>query len=278
MSGISILLQLKILILCCVLLISFPSAAENITLAQDPWPPITSENLEGEALATVIVSTALRNANYNPVVKTIPWKRALFEVETVKSDAIVAAYYNDKRAQIYDYSTPYLITPVLFLKRKDADINFQSLKDLEGYRIGYVRGTSSGNEFDNADYLNKVELNNPSTVIRMLYNKRIDIAPFTSIVGTHLINTEFPAWRQELEYFGPPIQTLHYYLMVGKKHPKGLEILTRFNTEVTKMIKAGTIRRIIEQNNLQDAFPEKGARSRTEPELDVPPGPAGDSS
>jgi polar amino acid transport system substrate-binding protein len=270
--------QFKILISCCFLLIAFPSVAEDITLVQDPWPPITSENIESEALATVIVSTALRNANYTPIVKTIPWKRALFEVETIKSDAIVAAYYNDERAQIYDYSAPYLITPVLFLKRRDTDIRFQSLKDLQDYRIGYVRGTSSGNEFDNADYLNKVELNNPSTVIRMLYNKRIDIAPFTSVVGTHLINTEFPEWRQDLEYFGPPIQTLHYYIIVGKKHPRGSEILARFNNEIAKMINAGTIRKIIEENNLQDAFPENGVKSRTEPVLEIPPEPAGDSS
>ena len=169
-SEVQTLTSSKFIFICCFLLVHFSSAAEEITLAQDPWPPITSENTNNEALATVIVTTAFRTAGYNPTVKTIPWKRALLEVKTLKSDAIVAAYYNDERSQVYNYSAPYLITPILFLKRKDSDIHYQSLEDLRGYRIGYVRGTSSGNTFDQADFLNKVELNDPSTVIRMLYN------------------------------------------------------------------------------------------------------------
>ncbi|WP_419902257.1 substrate-binding periplasmic protein [Kiloniella sp.] len=250
------MISLKLIVICSIFLAYFPCAAETIKLVQDPWPPITSEDIANEALATAIVTTAFSHAGYTPIVKTIPWKRALIEVETVKSDAIVAAYYNDDRSQIYNYSAPYLITPILFLKRKDSEISFQSLEDLRDYRIGFVRGTSYGNSFDQAEFLNKVELNDPSTVIKMLYNKRIDVAPFTNVVGMHLINSRFPDWRNELEYFGPPIEKLHYYVIVGKNHNKGYEILSKFNNAIAKMLDSGAIEKIIKDNGLQDAFPD----------------------
>ncbi|RED43401.1 substrate-binding periplasmic protein [Aestuariispira insulae] len=246
-------------------LLPYPAIANDgniIRLVQDPWPPITSEKISGEGLATDIVTKAFRIAGYDPKVETIPWKRALVMVETLKSDAIVAAYHNDDRAQKFDYSLPYLVTPILFLKRRETNISYNSLEDLRNVRIGIIRSASNGNEFDQADFLNKIELSNPSVIIRMLYYGRVDIAPFTNVVGMHLINTRFSQWSDEFEFFGRPLAVLRYYLIIGKAHPKKDTILKDFNMAIMEMKSDGTIQEIIAAHNLMNAFPRENFNLR----------------
>jgi polar amino acid transport system substrate-binding protein len=52
-------------------------AQEELHLANDPWPPYTSNNLPNKGLATNIVQVALSKAGFSSIVSFVPWERAL---------------------------------------------------------------------------------------------------------------------------------------------------------------------------------------------------------
>jgi polar amino acid transport system substrate-binding protein len=83
---------------------------------------------------------------------------------------LLGAYYTDERAKTYMANDPIYTDRVGIVARKGVDIEkFSSLRELEGYTIGYGRGYSINEEFDNAGYLNKIAAKNQVLNLRKFY-------------------------------------------------------------------------------------------------------------
>src|SRR5918996_1220200 len=147
-----------IYVIVTMLLCSFiqsGKAEKILSLAVAEWPPYVSAHLPDYGFASEIVTEAFARVGYTVKMSFMPWKRALHKVAEGVYEATYPAYYSAERAQLYAMSKPFFEAPMGFYKRKDTNISYQTLHDLQAYTIGIVRAYVNTPEFDAATYLKK---------------------------------------------------------------------------------------------------------------------------
>ncbi|MCL9780682.1 transporter substrate-binding domain-containing protein [Vibrio sp. S4M6] len=108
---------------------------------------------------------------------TVPWARTIKVAEYGGVDIIPRHSMNHEReaflnAVVYGYQTRnvyYMMSPQL-----DTEIN--ELSDLDGLKVGAIRGSFYSENFANAQHINKLYFNNTDQIIKMLKSNRIDVA------------------------------------------------------------------------------------------------------
>ena len=104
-------------------------AEEPLNLVADRWPPYADAQMPGRGLAVHFVSTALTRAGYAIHYAEVPWPRALHGVRNGEYDVLVDSWYSAERETFGQYSEPYLVNRLRFLKRKGSPIVFGRLAD-----------------------------------------------------------------------------------------------------------------------------------------------------
>jgi polar amino acid transport system substrate-binding protein len=102
------------------------------------WPPYVDPKLPGHGLAVSIVTEAVRRAGYEPRIESLDWERNLENARSGEHGVIAAAYQSAERKRDFVFTDAYLTNEIRFLKRRGTDIEFNSLEDLDGLRIGVV--------------------------------------------------------------------------------------------------------------------------------------------
>jgi len=134
------------LLLATVGVATAASAGETVIIeGDDDFPPYAYvENGQFKGIYVELISLAAKQLapQYNVVLKPIPWKRGLKNLETGKSLALFAPFRNQERGYIGAYSTPlYRETVALFCT--DAVMNKSPRKFPEDF-AGLTIGTNLG--------------------------------------------------------------------------------------------------------------------------------------
>ncbi|MEJ2640206.1 MAG: transporter substrate-binding domain-containing protein, partial [Desulfosarcinaceae bacterium] len=116
------------------------TASETVRLATLNWLPYIGQDLEAEGYAAEVIRTALERSGYSVTFYYMPWGRAVDMVSKGSYNGLCPAYYTEERAEKFSMSDPFPAGPLLFAKRRDARIDFNSLRDLAPYKIAVVRG------------------------------------------------------------------------------------------------------------------------------------------
>lgn len=168
--------------------------AADYKLSTLEWAPYTGANLPGKGLVSATIADALQIAGYSVEVQFFLWSRA---VRLVDSDptylGFFPAYYSRERAARYLYSDPVGRSQVVFLERSDSPVKWVSYDDLQGRRIGVVRGFVNTEEMD-ARIASKVliseEAPDDRSNILKLVAGRVDLAVVDQQVYQHLVQTD----------------------------------------------------------------------------------------
>ena len=112
---------------------------------------------------------------------TVPWARTIKVAEYGSVDIIPRHSMNNTRevflnGVVYGYqkrNVYYIISPKL-------DVEINDFSDLEGLKVGALRGTFYSENFSNAQHINKLYFNNTEQIIKMLKKGRIDVAVMSS--------------------------------------------------------------------------------------------------
>lgn len=225
-------------------------AGKVITLATTEWPPYVSQNLANNGFASEVVSKAFSRAGYTVALNFMPWKRALWKVETGHYDAAYPAYYSEERARIYALSKPFSEGPLGFYKRKDRDIAYQTLRDLQPYRIGVVRGYVSTSAFDAVDFLEKDTADNDMQNLRKLLKGRVDLIVIDKLTAKYLINAAIPEGRRQLEFLSPPLAANPLHVLFSRQTKDYERIRHDFHRGLQQILEDGTIQQILEKHGL----------------------------
>ncbi|SEL77662.1 polar amino acid transport system substrate-binding protein [Pseudomonas sp. NFPP07] len=233
-----------------LLLLGQSAYAEKLRLVADAWPPFTDATLVNGGLATDIVSTALARAGYASEFEQVPWARALLGVGEGRYDVLVNAWFNEARTQLGQFSSEYLVNRVRFIRRKDAPIEYTSLKQLHQYPIAVVRGYAYSPDFDSDPELQKVLVHNFAMAVRMLAADRVKLTLEDEYVARYYLARESPRVRNAVEFLPNSLSENGLHILVSLKNPAHAQIVAGFDREIEAMKADGSYDRLLRQHGM----------------------------
>lgn len=202
---------IKVILFLSVLLSGFVHSDKWLVAGDVSFPPyVYEENGQVKGIHADIVRVVLGRLGLDYEIKTYPWKRVISMTDSNKITLSLSWVEKRERFQKYLMVGPIQYGRTVFMVKKNSNIQFNELKDLNAYKIGTISGYSYTKEFDEADFLDKhpATVDN-ATLISKLLKSRVDI-----IIGDES-TLEFEAKRLGVS-------------LVVKVLPKPLKVVGRY--------------------------------------------------
>ncbi|MCK5719171.1 MAG: transporter substrate-binding domain-containing protein [Thiomargarita sp.] len=222
-------------------------AGKRFTLLTVDFPPYYGEKLTNQGWVSEIVKTALEAKGYEVEIRFVPWVKAVEDTKAGYYDALLGAYRTPERAEYYYFSAPIAQARTGFFKRRDVDISFKKLTDLKGYKIGVVKGYATSKEFDTADYLTKIEMNDLGAGLIALSKGKIDLMADSQAVGKYhlkLLEARNHGIIKKIEFIKPVLAMNKLYVAISKNAANATQKLIDFNQGLRKIYMNGSFRKI----------------------------------
>lgn len=146
-----------------------------------------------------------------------------------------------------NFSDSLLSTDIVLFKRRGEKIPYQTLQDLQSYRVGVVLDTAP-HEILEAELHEQLDTATSTSLnIRKLIGKRFDLMADDKLNTLYLINTYFPQWRDSIEIISPPLQINHIHILIPKKRKESQHLISLFNKGLQSMKEDGTYNRILDE-------------------------------
>lgn len=240
----------RLVVVLAALLLVQTAAAERLRLVADAWPPFTDATLVNGGLATDIVTTALARAGYPSDFEQVPWARALMGVGDGRYDVLINAWFEESRTLLGQFSGEYLLNRVVFLKRRDDDIDYRNLEQLHDESVAIVRGYAYSPPFDADEQLQKVPVHNFAMAVRMLAAKRVRLTVEDEFVARYYLARESARVRNAVVFLPRPLTENSLHILVSLKNPQHRKIVADFDREIAAMKADGTYARLLRQHGM----------------------------
>lgn len=226
----------------------------RLPLAMTDFPPFEyQEDGKITGIDAEIIQQVLQRMKFKADIKVFPWTRAQKEVIQGTIAGIFSLTKNPEREEDYYFSAPLSTVRDVFFKRKDRDIEWQTLDDLKTYRIGISHGYQYAPEFMEAMRKGKLKVNalsGDSLELRhlgMLKSGRVDLCICEVSVCGHLIRTNAPEF-DTLDFIDKSIgQERYYYIGFSQKWPGAKTLVERFNRELARFVAEGGRKKIFDK-------------------------------
>lgn len=221
-----------------------PSVAAPIIVMADESPPYMGTNLPNKGFLPALFKEAMARNNIPTQTHIVPWARAIQTVKSGKSQVILGVFFTTERTKFLAFSNPITFVETVLFSLKGNQIHYQTLEDLKQYKIGVVRGSSYGEAFDNAEFVNKHEVVNETQNIDMLIYERLDLFAGSVDVLWHTIGNHAPLYLDKIETLKPPLSSRSLHIGFSKFSSGYTELLTTFNNSLAAMIKDGSLKKL----------------------------------
>ena len=219
-----------------------------------PFPPFTGPNLKDKGVAWEICKAALEAQGYIVNLEFAPWARAMEDSKKGKYDGLLPAYRTEERMRWFLYPMPLLTINTGFIKHKlKKEITYNGdLRTLIGYNIGVGKGYSTEDEFDKADYLNKVFVSTTPQILKMLWLGRLDLAVGGLEYSLYYLNEinkdpKFKGIKSDLVVLHPPLKERQAYMIIPIQTRSHKRKLNDFNLGMRKIMNNGVYSNIIKK-------------------------------
>lgn len=210
--------------------VSVEARAREIVMCTVPWAPFYGPELQQGGFITALSKAAFAAGGHKAEIQFMPWARAMLEVRQGDRHALMGAYYTEERAETYVATDRLYTTRVGLVALESLGVTeYDSLRDLQEYTIGYGRGWATTEEFDTAEYLDKEAADNNVLNVRKLYAGRID-----------LIAMNFDRFRRIAEeegfdpdkavFLDPALKESGLYVMVSRALEDPQAVVEDFNS------------------------------------------------
>jgi polar amino acid transport system substrate-binding protein len=202
--------------------------ADLVLVAADSAPTAYMVNGRPSGILVDVVTEAFRRSGHSFEIQLMPWARCLAEIRSGRVDGIFSVFQLPDRNEYLTYTSIPVMTQVLaFFVPADSDLNFGGdIAQLQGFRIGTIRGTSYGAKVDSAlngsVWSTVVETNNIDSLVGMLALKRIDL-----VVGYRRVVLEAArkkGYLSKIRELSPSIDVIPSYLAFTKQRDYSEEI------------------------------------------------------
>lgn len=144
--------------------------------------------------AVELMEALLKEAGCQAEYHSMPWKRALLQLEAGKIDAMMNTGYNKTRAEHFYFISPHTNETRVLLVKKDSNFRIETLEDLKklpgpiGYETGNIFDAEFMQKYENDEVFRKKFITSPlnnltdlvlldrlSATLRLIENARYDL-------------------------------------------------------------------------------------------------------
>lgn len=233
-----------------------PAQAELKTLriGTGDWVPYVEQGRsDGGALARLI-RAVFAESGYAVEFVFYPWDRNVLMLQRGALHAIMPYTCSPSRLGYGVCSDPLVRGEVVFFQRRDMPFDWQSIDDLQTYRIGTTLGYSYGLAFDDAvqkGLLRIEQSGKEETSFRLLELKRIDLYPQDRAVGYAMLRRQFPG--NEITHHPRYLHQEPLRLLFRKDDPQSAQLLRQFNASLHRFAERGDLQRLQQALNTGNA-------------------------
>lgn len=234
---------ITILLSCCMLSIS-TFADEKITIGLLEAPPMLEETAPGYGLTARILSECLKDKGYEIDYEFYPYLRL---IKMLKDGEL----YGGLLALSEEDSELFLVKPMYYFQltffyKKSAfpeGVTYSTLKDLQKYRIGVLRGAPQIPDFEAAGIITETVHSEEANFMK-LQADRIDLASTVEIMGLKALRD----LHENLDDYGmtAPLQTMPTIFAAPKDQKNIAQFLNDLHTGYEDALKNGAILKILE--------------------------------
>jgi polar amino acid transport system substrate-binding protein len=227
------------------LMVPNASAAEMITLATLEYAPFAGKNLKFNGFVNHVIAEAFKRRGDAVQFAYLPWKRAVTETENGQVPALSYVYLTKDREKEFYLSDPISDEKIVFFHLKSNPIqDWQTLADLENYKIGATRGYPYTHEFWQAAESKQLKVDvtdSDRQNFKKLFAGRIDLFPSGLSNGYSFLRKEFPLSKLRLATYHPkPLSETTGNLALSKSRKNSARLLQVFNQGLAELKQTGS--------------------------------------
>lgn len=144
-------------------------------LMDDRFPPYSwMEGGRPEGLDTEIVHAVLTRIGVTPDYEAMPWNRVLKRLDLEGYDLAFQFVDTPERRLKYLLVGPFRMGRTVVMVRRGNPVRFESVEDLTGLRVVTVQGFAYTAEFDAADGITRIPVNDVTLGVKMVVAGRAD--------------------------------------------------------------------------------------------------------
>lgn len=223
-------------VLCLILAI----LAGRSAWAEERTIHFTTDAEKRGGFLQAVTMAAFERAGYRVRIDYRPWGRALEDVMTGQTEALLGARYSDERARHMLYSKEIGKSDMVFFKRKDSPLVYRELKDLAGLTVGTITRSLYPPEFMAMENIHKEGVSDFRINIRKLLAGRIPVFVEKRHVVLSALRTEFPRDAEKIVALNPPLETVPYFNAFSRVLPGAAQKLADFNRGLELIRQDGT--------------------------------------
>ena len=224
---------------------------KTITIATGEWAPWTGMDLPYNGFVCRVVEDVFSRAGYEVDFAFYPWQRAYAMILQGRADASAYWYISDRRKEDAYYSDPLTREKIVFFHLKTEPMaDWETLADLEPYRIGVSRGNTYTDELwemGEQGVLTLDKADGDLANFRKLLAGRIDIFPCSKLRGYTLLNAHFSEGTVALlAHHETPLDEPTGHLIFPRGKDGSLALKRVFNAHLRQLRDEGVYRKYIE--------------------------------
>lgn len=222
--------------------------AREIHLTTLVWEPYYGPDLPNDGFCGAITKAAFERVGHSVKITYVPWARALRDAAAGRYDGILGGYYTKERAKDFYYSEPFAKAQGALIAPADFKFDqYDTMRDLEGHKIAVANDFAYSEAFDNADYLNKMEVNRTQQIIHMLFKRRVDMAALSVAVFRHQAKQLGYENTENMKMLEPLLFENDLFVMMSKAVEDGKELRNDFDEGLAAIKNDGTYADILER-------------------------------
>lgn len=217
-----------------------PSVVFQSTDTPPFWCPALPENGLGGAILRMLSDAA--GVQYT--IEYLPVKRFRYSLATyIVGDPDILI--NQKRRAIFPIS---IFRSAFFYYKPHHDvIEFHSLRDLQGYTLGVLRGTLEDKEYFVNHGISVEESDSVDSLLRKLKKGRIDVCILVDVTGRFMVRQIFPEEQDNFIQVSIPGTVRPIAIMIDVDDPAGMAVAQRYRRVLDSALQSREYRGILER-------------------------------
>lgn len=240
-------LYTPLLLLLTVLSHSLPAQTDTLRLSSSNYYPHYAEDLPQQGAVSEIIRQAFLLQSVDISIDFMPFARAYRESQQATYIGLVAAWYDDERAEHFYYSQPLYANQIVFFKRKSMAVSYRDYADLaqQKLRLAVVQGYLQVPGLPESG-IAITQVATDEQAFQMLARGRVDLVPADKLNGLYLLDKKLPQYAGQLDWMTTALEQRPMYLLLSKKDPRSEALMQRFNTGLQQLRQSGQYQQIID--------------------------------
>ncbi|MBT8154122.1 transporter substrate-binding domain-containing protein [Epibacterium ulvae] len=241
---------LRDIFLAAALALGLPtlSSAETLKIVADEWPPFSGASLPSKGISLDVICEVLKRAGYQVETEVVPWARIMNGATSGQYDVIGSLFFDPALESYLTYADAFYETDVRLVQRSGAEHAYTSVDALRPFSIAVGDGFLYQDEFDRADYLNKVVVTTTLQAVQMVAHARVDLTLDSVDVVNYAVHSDDPTLNGRVEFAPGVLATQGIHMAVRNDLPNRDQVIQEFNTTLAAMRADGSLAKVLKKH------------------------------